>query len=108
MKPNQKLYVLVRGDIPVGYQMAQSNHASFRFALEHPELTREWMEQSEYICILKTENLTQLEHYLAAAKESHITTSEFREPDLNHELTAIALAPTPAAGFLCRALKLAG
>ena len=108
MLPQQKMYVVVRGDIPVGHQMAQSNHAAFRFAVFHPDLTKEWMFYSEYICILATRNGQQLEEYLQRAVDLGLKVAPFTEPDMGNELTAFALEPSPEATFLVSKLKLAG
>lgn len=39
-QPPEKMYVLVRNDLPTGYQMAQAIHAAVEFSLKHPALTK--------------------------------------------------------------------
>ena len=108
MRDNQKLYILVRADIPVGYRVAQSVHAAFGFATEHPEATDEWMIRSQHICCLEIDGLTELESYADLAEHYGVRFSTFHEPDLNDELTAIALEASDMARYLCQNLRLTG
>jgi hypothetical protein len=107
VQPKSKIYVLVRGDISPGYQLAQSCHAALRFAVEHPEVTREWMDCSEYICCLSVEDPRQLKVYAYMAEQLGIKVSRFFEPDIGDKLTAIALEPSKLSQNLCRGLPLA-
>lgn len=38
----EKLYIIVRGDLPAGAQCAQACHAISTFAAEHPEVHLSW------------------------------------------------------------------
>lgn len=90
-----------------GAKLAQSVHAAFRFAQEHPHLTEDWMKNSEYICVLEIENEMELEKLLGKARETNVATSVFNEADLDNSLTAIALAPGSESKRLCSQLPLA-
>ncbi len=99
---------MVRSDIPVGLQMAQSVHAAFLFAQKHPELTTEWLENSQYLVIVSVPSEDHLIAKSLHAKKLGITHEVWREPDLNDEVTAIALEPSAASRRLCANLPLAG
>jgi hypothetical protein len=89
-----KLYVLVRGDLTHGQQMAQACHALADFMLYHntscsccPDLR--W--SNDTIVILKTKNEQELSSWLEVFRaNTSIAYAHFNEPDLNGELTAIA------------------
>jgi hypothetical protein len=65
------------------------------------------MDVSEYICCLSVRNEAELLAYQEAAENMGIPVSEFREPDIGDELTAIALAPYELTRNLCADLPLA-
>ena len=65
------------------------------------------MTISNYICLLKVANESELKDLLVAAKERQIACSEFREPDYDDSLTAICLEPGEKSKRLVRGLKLA-
>jgi hypothetical protein len=87
--------------------LAQSVHGAFAFAQEHPHITKDWMNISNYICILEIDNEPALVKLWEKAKQENIANSCFVEPDFNNSLTAIALAPGPESKKLCSDLKLA-
>jgi len=90
-----------------GSILAQAVHAAFLFSQEHPNITADWLTNSNYICILETDNENKLGELLFEAKQQNIPASSFIEPDYNNSLTAIALAPTMASKKLCSSLRLA-
>jgi peptidyl-tRNA hydrolase len=96
--------------LSVGEQLAQTNHASSQFAYENPLEFREWVEKSNYIVILSTENETQLQEIKQKLINRGITFSEFIEPDYGNQLTAIAISPyfSDEVGRLFSSLPLAG
>ena len=71
---------------------------------EHTIIANEWMNNSDYICILESENLNQL---IEKVLINDIGFSIFREPDLDNEITAIALSPCDKSKKICSNLKLA-
>jgi formaldehyde-activating enzyme involved in methanogenesis len=80
---------------------------AFQFSQEYPDLTNEWITKSNYLVILEADNENKLWNILEKSKKLGIKTSFFKEPDLNNELTAIALAPSLIAKKICSNLKLA-
>jgi peptidyl-tRNA hydrolase len=101
------MYVVVRGDLSPGLQMAQALHAAFTFAVWFPQHTKEWMDSSNYLVVLQTKNEAELQELLEVAKEQNIICASFCEPDIDNQLTAICLGPSEASRKLCRNLKLA-
>lgn len=87
--------------------MAQTAHAMAHFFAKHLQIALEWERDSNYLVIVSAPNEglllglettcwgLSLEHYLV------------REPDLDNEATAIALAPGDAARRMCSQLPLA-
>lgn len=102
-----KLYIIVRQDISPGLQCAQSVHVAFSFAYEHNEATKNWMSQSNYIAVLNCKNEESLYDLIDSAKKENIKFSIFREPDINNEITAIAIEPGQKSKELTGKLKLA-
>ena len=90
-----------------GSQLAQVSHVCFTFASDHPDTTKKWMAESNYICILKAKNEQALASLLNKAIESNITFSIFEEADLGNQITAIAWEPGEQTKKLCKKLKLA-
>jgi len=107
MQSNDKLYLVTRKDISPGYQAVQSAHALRLFSEEHPEIDREWYKVSNYLCLLAVQNESELYSLIGQAKDLEINISVFREPDINNEITAIAIAPGIKSKELCSKLKLA-
>jgi peptidyl-tRNA hydrolase len=102
-----KLYVIVRRDMDPGYMVAQSCHAIAAFGEEHSEINREWMRTSNYIAVLECENENALLNLINKADKFGVKFSMFLEPDLNNELTAVALEPCQASKKLCSSFRLA-
>lgn len=102
-----RLYIIVRGDLKHGQQLAQSVHAAFEFYHHNPSITSEWIDSSNYVVCL---NVDDEESLISKAKEADsigIVYRLIREPDLNFEATALALQPGPEARTLCAQLPLA-
>lgn len=72
---------------------------------EHPAADQEWFATSNTLVLLETANQQELGGLLRKAKEDGVDASAFHEPDLDDELTAIALGPQARA--LVRRLPLA-
>jgi len=100
-----KLYVVVRGDLEPGLRAAQACHAQRQFAAEHPEDDRVWFTNSNTIVLLEVPDIEALVDLTFALDRRDIKYARFIEPDLGHELTAIAVAPEGRS--LCRRLPLA-
>lgn len=87
-----------------GQKIAQSCHVAFVFSQEHMSITKNWMNNSNFICVLENNNLNSL---IEKAKYYNISFSIFKEPDLDYQITAIALAPGSMTKKICSSLKLA-
>ena len=91
----EKLFVIVRADLPAGLQVAQACHALRQFVAEHPETDRAWFEGSNNLVVLQVPSEGAL---LALAERAHgVPASVFREPDLGDQATAIAIGPAGSA-----------
>ncbi len=84
--------------------MAQSCHVAFAFSQEHPIETKIWMEESNYIAILNCKNEEELIELMRSAKDLNIKLSVFKEPDLNNQITAIALEASNDSKLICKKL----
>ncbi len=82
-------------------------HALRQFTAEHPEIDRIWFEQSNYLGLLSVKNEEELQRLIEQAAASGIHHSIFREPDIDNQITAIALSPGPKSKKLCSRLPLA-
>lgn len=92
MQVEPKLVTIVRRDIPPKYQLAQTLHAGLQFALECPERFKQWDEDSKSVVCLSAANENALWEIIDRIDpELRSQISLFREPDLNNELTSIAL-----------------
>jgi peptidyl-tRNA hydrolase len=90
-----------------GYQAVQSIHAAIQFKFEHPEISLDWFEKSNYLGLLSVANEGELIALIEQATEKGIALSVFREPDIDNQITAIALSPGPQSKKLCSRLPLA-
>ena len=63
--------------------------------MEHPEIHKEWFEQSNYLGLLSVANEYELTQLIEKALLHGIKCSVFKEPDIDNQITAIALAPGP-------------
>jgi Peptidyl-tRNA hydrolase PTH2 len=99
--------VITRQDLEPGYQAVQSMHALRQFTAEHPEIDKLWFEQSNYLGLLSVMNEQELHTLIEQATAHDIRCSVFREPDIDNQITAIALAPGQKTKKLCSRLPLA-
>ena len=74
---------------------------------DNRDIAEDWMSNSDYIVILNIENEDKLTHLIGQASAANIRTSIFREPDINNQITAIALSPGSQSKKLCSNLPLA-
>lgn len=107
IKKGDKLFVVTRRDMSPGYQAVQSCHAIRQFTAEHPERDSEWYSMSNYIALLSVADEVELMRLVVSAKDHGLRWSTFREPDVDGQITAIALEPHPKTVELCRGLPLA-
>lgn len=81
-----RLYVIVRKDIPCSLPAVQGAHVVAEFCLKSPDANK-WNNQT--LIFLQVDNLEKLEHWTYRLWKNNLHWTEFREPDINHELTAI-------------------
>ena len=60
---------------------------------EHPDIDREWYEKSNNIVVLNAPNKEELAKIAYGLSKQGFAVCVFKEPDLNDELTAIAVEP---------------
>ena len=87
-----KLIVITRRDLNSPTQAVQSTHAAIQFQHEHPELAKNWYNNSNYLVSLSVENEEELFSIAEKLQKSNILVSIFREPDIKNQVTAIAFA----------------
>lgn len=87
-----KLYIIVRADLKPGLQAAQACHALRLFSEEHPAEDRAWYENSNNLVLLQVPDEEALLELRERANGT--PTSLFREPDVDDEATALAIAPS--------------
>lgn len=107
----EKLYVVVRNDLPPGLQMAQAGHALRQFTHRHPAEDRAWFygdaQAPEEPCgpnnliICQVPGERELQRLVLAA-DGVCSVAPFYEPDRGGELTASAFGR--GASRLCGAL----
>jgi hypothetical protein len=85
----------------------QSGHALIQFSFQHPNITREWHEKSDYLCYLSVDNEDELLDLIEEAIKLDIKVAGFIEPDIGHQVTAAAFEPGEKTKQLCSKLKLA-
>ncbi len=88
--------------------MAQSVHAAFSFADEHPAVAHAWHRDSQFLVVVNVPDETALLALAQTAIGLGVEVSIWHEPDVDGEATAIALAPVAASKALCSSLPLAG
>jgi hypothetical protein len=91
----RRLYVLINKNLNPVYGCVQGGHAVAQWLLEHPDQT--W--NNSYLIYLKC-NLYTIKKRLIKLQRDF---SEFKEPDLGNEITAIAIEDN---GKLFKNLKL--
>lgn len=104
---NKKLIIITRRDLEPGYQAVQASHAGIEFQHQYPEISKQWKNKSNYIVILSVKDEERLFLCLDKFKLYDLKTTEFREPDINYQLTAIAVEPSDLSEKLVKKLPLA-
>lgn len=101
------MYIAVRADLSAGSQVAQAAHAAFLFSAEYPSEFQAWHQNSNYLVVVSVPDENALMDLASRALRTDIGVSLFHEPDLNEELTAIAIEPGDTARKLCSNFPLA-
>jgi hypothetical protein len=101
------LIVVTREDMTPGYQLVQSLHSIVEFIFEHPDVSNQWKVSSNSLVGLSVKNEEQLKLLIEKLIKRNIKYSVFREPDIQDQITAIAIEPTMEARKLCSYIPLA-
>lgn len=107
MKQVEKLFVITRRDLTPGQQAVQAAHAAIEFQHEHSQIAKHWNTHSKYLVFLSVPDENSLMFLLEKIKIQELKHSIFREPDMNNQMTAIAVEPTEKTMKLCSKLPLA-
>lgn len=107
MQKYEKLYIITRQDLRPGLQAAQVAHAAFLFGYEHRPLAQAWIQESNFLIILSVKNEEELAALGKEADQLGLPVTWFTEPDIEDQLTAIAIAPSPQTVELTAKLPLA-
>lgn len=83
-----KMYILIRKDLKPTYRAVQGGHALAAYLLKHPTQASKW--DNHTLIYLGIENEHELERWTNKLTCKGLTWEGFREPDIGHELTAIA------------------
>ena len=95
-----KLYVIVRTDLKRSSPALQAGHAVAEFYKQHDSAGAMW--DNQYLVYLQVPRLEMLKEWLYKSRTEYIqdpknmsydspVIAEFREPDLNNELTAFSV-----------------
>jgi len=82
-------------------------HAAIEFIFQYPDISKEWHLISDYLALLSVDSEKDLLSLIEKAKNFDIKYSVFREPDIENQITAIALEPGNKTKSLCKKLPLA-
>lgn len=96
-----RLYTLIRSDLPKNYQAVQAGHAVAQFALEYPN---DW--RNETLIYLRVKDEEELQIWNQRFAELGVNQTPFQEPDLDNEMTALAVISTPEVEKLMSVMKL--
>lgn len=85
-----RIYTLTRADINIGQRITQAGHSLAQYIIDHnPHLNGQWDNGSIINLALGSEK--SLKRWMRKLDELGISFSIFREPDMNHEITSIAI-----------------
>jgi peptidyl-tRNA hydrolase len=104
MQDLDRLYIVVRADLPPGLMAAQAVHAAFHFSQSYPDMVTRWLNASNYLVIVSVSDEEALHDVISKARGRGIVAFGVREPDLDEQLTAVALQPGQIARRLCSSM----
>jgi peptidyl-tRNA hydrolase len=107
-RPDDRLYIVTRADLPLGLASAQAVHAAFMFARDKWERAAPWLRDSQWLVLVTVPDEPALLRFCARAAAEMTDHVVWREPDLAGEATAVALSPGGSARKLCANLPLLG
>lgn len=106
LQGHAKLVSVTRRDLPAGAQAVQSSHALISFIFDFPNKASPWFKESNYLIQKSVEDELELKYLAEQCRNMGLEVSEFREPDIGNELTAIAIEPSSTTNKLVRKLPL--
>jgi hypothetical protein len=89
----EKLFIVIRRDLPMGLRCAQIAHAAIKFAHDHRGIETAWYFGSNNIVILDAADEPELRELMKDADLKGFAYSGFEEPDIGNQLTAAAFEP---------------
>lgn len=107
MNKYNKIFVITRSDLEIGQQAVQASHALTEFIFEHTEIAKQWKNYSNTLVMLSTDNENKLRSLIENLISKNVMFSVFREPDLQNQITAIALEPGKISQKICNRIPLA-
>lgn len=84
----QKLFVVIRADLPPGLQAAQACHALQAMNDQHPQVIKQWKGN---IVLLAVSNMAELSELACTMQRAKMPIALFCEPDIGGEPTALAV-----------------
>lgn len=88
-----KLSTVSRRDTTAGYQSVMASHAAIQFVFEHPEIAKQWIKDP-YLAQLSCADENDIKNLIEKLQKNNIKYSVFKEPDLDNQITAIAIEPS--------------
>ena len=71
----------------------QAGHAAIQFQWEHFDLAKDWFTNSQYLVYVTVPSEFHLEKLIRKAQQRNIKYSAFKEPDIDNQITSVALEP---------------
>lgn len=103
-----KLYVLIDKNLDPIYGAVQGGHAVAQWILDYWQLNKEgdpeWDWHNDYLIYLSVD-IDEWYDRIKRFDPCKFQWSEFREPDLNNKMTAIAIYEKDFPGFIKRGLN---
>jgi hypothetical protein len=85
----------------------QTGHSIAEFAHKHPDQFSDWMQNSQYLVALSTDDEESLKDLYHKLKCNGASVVPFTEPDIGNQLTAICYFGTPEMRKITQKLDLA-
>jgi hypothetical protein len=100
------LVTITREDLSPAQQAVQSTHAAVDFCFQYPGVASLWNKHSNYLVQLSVKNEKELRELIEHCKKKYIDYTVFREPDIDNQITAIALEPSSSTQKLVSRIPL--
>lgn len=96
-----KTYVLVRRDLSYSQRVVQSCHAVVELVRRYKDDSSisKWADIDKTLVVLSVKDERELRRTSQRLSDARIRFAEFREPDMNNEVTAIAVHPETDANL---------